>query len=379
MKHLILVVLGMILLACSTPESVETLYSNGLTHFKNKEFLSARQYLDKAIEVDENYYPAYLLRAKVFRNRSEYAKALNDVNTYLKSGQNQYEGYAEKALIKYKMADYYGAVSDCNKALKSDPDAGSAIYMIRGKAKLKIEDTQGAIDDFNRVINENENFAEAYVKRGDAFNVEGKTEHACADYDRAANLGDLLAYKRLRKVCPQTKTIVVEKQVENKEKEIKVVKVEPATKAKEANIEPPVTVESGKSDNELVKYSHLEGHLYSIRDLIKTTGVVKGQTVDYGELGSVISGFMSVKAIDENNYFIQFFLEGELAYFGAYQYIGKEENHIVYRRTNVDFDEEIRFYLPVRLNRLVESHRYDGPGIFEIRNYSRAIGVQVRI
>lgn len=73
-----------------------------------------------------------------------------------------YKSYAEACFkrgnAKYKLQDYNGALDDYNAAIKLDPNYANAYYT-RGFAKKWLKDFKGAIEDYNKAIKFNPNFA----------------------------------------------------------------------------------------------------------------------------------------------------------------------------------------------------------------------------
>ena len=67
--------------------------------------------------------------------------------------------------------------------------------------KLILEDYRGAIDDFNKTIDINPNYGNAYYYRGLAKIDLNQTNNGCVDLSKAGELGISDAYVSIKKYC----------------------------------------------------------------------------------------------------------------------------------------------------------------------------------
>jgi serine/threonine protein kinase/Tfp pilus assembly protein PilF len=98
--------------------------------------------------------------------------------------------YYDRAEAKYsKLNDNQGALADYNKAIELDPKYVDA-YDSRGSLKLdKLNDTQGALADYNKAIELNDRYTYAYYNRGRLRIYElNDSAGALADYNKAIEL-----------------------------------------------------------------------------------------------------------------------------------------------------------------------------------------------
>jgi len=75
------------------------------------------------------------------------------------------EEYFNSGKAKYKLKDYRGAIQDYNKAIELNPKYPEA-YNNRGFAKVELKDYKAAIQDYTKAIELNPNYADAYNNRG---------------------------------------------------------------------------------------------------------------------------------------------------------------------------------------------------------------------
>ena len=98
---------------------------------------------------------------------------------------------------KHEKGDYQGAIADYNKAIEINPQYVNAYYN-RGVAKYRSKDYQGAIADYTKVIEINPQFASAYSIRGASKYLLGDLKGACDDARKAADLGDEHSAERVK-------------------------------------------------------------------------------------------------------------------------------------------------------------------------------------
>jgi tetratricopeptide (TPR) repeat protein len=84
--------------------------------------------------------------------------------------------------------DWNGALEEFNKAVEYDPSFDQAWYF-RGNVKFSLTDLQGAMEDYNTCIELNSGFAEAYNNRAQIKFIEGDKDGSCADWKKAHELG----------------------------------------------------------------------------------------------------------------------------------------------------------------------------------------------
>ena len=86
----------------------------------------------------------------------------------------------------FQQGNYTAAIEDYDRAINLNPEYAIAYYN-RGNAKYKLEQYEAAITNYDKAINLNPGFAEAYLNRGSAKNKLGQYEAAITDYDKAIN------------------------------------------------------------------------------------------------------------------------------------------------------------------------------------------------
>ena len=91
-------------------------------------------------------------------------------------------------------------IVDYNKAIEINPQYGNA-YHNQGIAKRRSGDHQGAIADFTKAIEINPQNADAYTNRGNARQLVDDFTGACSDWRKAVDLGNEHLAERVNNQC----------------------------------------------------------------------------------------------------------------------------------------------------------------------------------
>lgn len=95
--------------------------------------------------------------------------------------------FFDRGLERYDKQDYQGAIADFNQVIQLDPNNAGA-YNNRGLARSELGDKKGAIADYNRAIRLQPNDAVAYNNRGLARSELGDRKGGIQDFNRAIQL-----------------------------------------------------------------------------------------------------------------------------------------------------------------------------------------------
>ena len=78
--------------------------------------------IDKTIELDKKFAPAYFNRAMIHYSKKNYDKAVKDYSAYIALNSNDAEAYNNRAISRMHIGGQTKeAVYDCLKALKLNP------------------------------------------------------------------------------------------------------------------------------------------------------------------------------------------------------------------------------------------------------------------
>jgi tetratricopeptide (TPR) repeat protein len=90
-------------------------------------------------------------------------------------------------MAKDKSKDYRGAIADYNKTLEMEDDNADA-HFYRGFNKALLKKFNSAMKDYNQAIKLNPTNPEYYLQRG-KLKIQLKKKNGCSDLDKYKELG----------------------------------------------------------------------------------------------------------------------------------------------------------------------------------------------
>jgi hypothetical protein len=163
-------------------------------------FDSSNYYLEKSLLLDSNNVYAYLLRAKTLILKRQTSndpcdKAINDLNKALKiDSLNNFEIYNQLgSYFFYCNSNFSKSKEAYDKSLSLNKNQ-KFIFYERGHLKYLLNDTIGAIHDFNNAIRLDNNFYAFYEQRGYMYFLLKEYKHAYKDFTRSIKLGNQSCY-----------------------------------------------------------------------------------------------------------------------------------------------------------------------------------------
>ena len=90
------------------------------------------------------------------------------------------------------MGNQGGALLDFNRAIEIDENFAHA-YSNRGAVKSDLGNYEGALVDFNKALEIDPNYAGSYTMRGKNYERQGNMTDACKDIKKGSSLGDPIA------------------------------------------------------------------------------------------------------------------------------------------------------------------------------------------
>ncbi|WP_138499096.1 tetratricopeptide repeat-containing serine protease family protein [Nostoc sp. PA-18-2419] len=170
------------------PNFYQAWYLRGFVLLAREESQAALKYFDKATQIEPNFAPAWRLRGLVLLSLNRYPQALESFDQVAKLDPDDASVQILRSLILFSAKRFPEALKVSNQAIKNNP--GSWAYFARGAARYGTGDLQGAMADLNEAIRLNPEYIEsaAYSVRGALRTQQGDLKGALADYSEAVRL-----------------------------------------------------------------------------------------------------------------------------------------------------------------------------------------------
>ena len=261
MKYCLVVLLsicgGQILCA----QTAEELLKSGNLKFQQQKFLEAMTDYKKAITIDKNFAKAYHNLGNVQYLLQDYTNALKNFDKAIALNPKEAEPYQTRGAAYIALRKYTEAQKDLEKSIQINPKNGLAFFHLgelywltqktgdacthweksarlgykeaktqlqkkcnhpidsiapgtsaqptnelnsflkSAETKMELRDYNGAVRDFNKVIELDNKNAKAYFGRGAAEFAQGNHTDACKDWRKALELGYKEAQDMLQDAC----------------------------------------------------------------------------------------------------------------------------------------------------------------------------------
>jgi tetratricopeptide (TPR) repeat protein len=197
------VIVGLVFISSlAFSQNAKDLTQKGRELYEKNEFMEALLNLNKAIQIDPNYSPAYYLRGNIKDNFEDRHGAMKDYNIAVEKNPKFADAFYARGNVKMKLQDYYGAIADYSSAITINENYIEA-YFNRGRAKQFLLAYEDAINDCTKIIQINPNNIDAYYMRGILRINFGDLKNGCLDLSKAGELGDHKAYESIKEKCNQ--------------------------------------------------------------------------------------------------------------------------------------------------------------------------------
>ena len=134
--------------------------------------------------VSNNLVKDYIKRARLFYQKKNYSKAIEDFNKVLRIDPKNIIAWGELGIIHFDLKQYSEAIWMTYKVLEIDPQKVTAHFNL-GFIYFTQKKYQDADSAFSAALKINPKYALAYKNRGENFRAQGKLTEAFSDFNEA--------------------------------------------------------------------------------------------------------------------------------------------------------------------------------------------------
>lgn len=155
-------------------------------------------HFNQAVKLKPYYADAYSNRGNLYSQMGKSQKAMADFNQALKLRPHA-DAYFNRANEKVKAGNLQAAIQDYTESIGLKPSADA--FTNRAFAYLRLQQVDNAKADLQKAFQQNPNFAQAYFLKGMMAQQQNQTQTACAQFQKAAQLGHSKAKQALVQFC----------------------------------------------------------------------------------------------------------------------------------------------------------------------------------
>ena len=126
-------------------------------------------------------------------NKRSYTLAKQLLDSLINSGDASYREFFMRGSCKFNLEDYEGAIADYQKVIELGQDKDPEVYYYKGSAQYYLNQFEPAIQDLTMAITLKPENAEALSLRGDSWMATGQIDSALTDFNRSIEINDKLS------------------------------------------------------------------------------------------------------------------------------------------------------------------------------------------
>lgn len=157
---------------------------------QSKNFIELIKVTDIILKLNHKNSIALFLKGSGKLNIGKIDEAIMLLSESLEINPEYFDAYLERAYAFVLMGKFYEAIKDLDKILDLNSSFTPA-YILRGKAYFDINNQSNALKDFNSAINLDKSYPEAFSLRADLYYNLEEFNKAKLDYDRAISIDKL--------------------------------------------------------------------------------------------------------------------------------------------------------------------------------------------
>jgi len=172
-------------------EDANAYYFRSVAKYNQEDFPGAVSDILKAIELDPRLKANNRDKDPIYEGINNYIKTIIQYKKAIEYNLWDTDAYQERARLKELARDFYGAITDYTKIIGMD-SCNVGAYFKRGYIKdFHLKDHIGALEDFDSALKIVPEAAEIYLHRADTKQSLNDLEGAISDYSKIIELFDL--------------------------------------------------------------------------------------------------------------------------------------------------------------------------------------------
>jgi tetratricopeptide (TPR) repeat protein len=173
-------------------------------HLANEQFDKAISQFDLVLNQNNLYYDAYVGKQKALHNISKYVDALSTLNSAIKLFPDSIELILNRGVEKLYLGDLIASIKDLEISIESthlDSSNMTTALRFRGNLFLKQKQYRSAIDDYTKSLCFDSQNELSFHSRAQCYEQLGVVDSACSDYRKAADLGYVGLFQKIKDLC----------------------------------------------------------------------------------------------------------------------------------------------------------------------------------
>jgi tetratricopeptide (TPR) repeat protein len=166
------------------PNNPEILNNMGAFFLSQKKPFTALFYLNKALEINPDYFLAYMNRASANEYLGRFIAAGEDLKSALQISPDDLQALTNKAVIDYKRFNYKSAAEGFSKAIILDPSNARNYYLRAMTFRTWNRYVADALEDLNQAIRLDSSYVDALYARAQMLFKLGEYQDALGDLEK---------------------------------------------------------------------------------------------------------------------------------------------------------------------------------------------------
>ncbi len=174
------------------PDLYLTWFAKGFVYGFNGQYQEAYENCDRATKIEPNLYEAWRCSAGALQELGRFDNALVHLNKAIEINPNNPADFTTQGELRFYLGQYRGAIESFDEAIKIREDfrlpQSPLLYNNRGLARLELQQDQPALQDIERALAIDSNYAPAWENKGLALMLMEQYSESLVALDRAVEL-----------------------------------------------------------------------------------------------------------------------------------------------------------------------------------------------